>query len=219
MGRRAGRSGTRPCIREATRDAWGWGGAERGWQDTRYALRMMRRNPGFSAVAILTLALGIAATTAILTVVNALVLRALPYPDADRLVLLFATTPKKGVARDTTSFLDVPAWQQSRALSATAVYRLDAFILSGEGQPQPLPGLRVSDEFLARWASTRPWDGASPSRSNGRRCRWRSSATACGPGAMPPTEILSRNDCGERCWPHRVGVLAARAAVPGLPRH
>jgi putative ABC transport system permease protein len=136
-------------IRETTREAWGWGGAERAWQDTRYALRMMRRDPGFSAVAILTLALGIAATTAILTVVNALVLRPLPYPDADRLVVLFATTPKQGVSRDTTSFLDFSAWQQSRALSAAAAYRQDPFVLSADGAPEPLEGLRVSHEFLA----------------------------------------------------------------------
>jgi putative ABC transport system permease protein len=110
---------------------------------------MMRRDPGFSAVAILTLALGIAATTAILTVVNALVLRSLPYPDADRLVVLFATTPKSGVSRDTTSFLDFLAWQQSPTLSAAGAYRQDPFILSGDGAPEPLRGLRVSHEFLA----------------------------------------------------------------------
>ena len=103
-------------IRDTAREAWGWRSAERWWQDARYALRMMRRNPGFSAVAILTLALGIAVTTAILTVVNALVLRSLPFADADRLVVLFATTPKSGVSRDTTSFFDFTAWQQSRAL-------------------------------------------------------------------------------------------------------
>ena len=136
-------------IRETTREAWGWSGLERGWQDTRYALRMMRRDPGFSAVAILTLALGIAATTAVLTVVNALVLRPLPYPDADRLVVLFATTPTAGVSRDTTSFFDFSAWQQSRALSGAAAYRQEPFILSGDGDAEPLAGLRVSHEFLA----------------------------------------------------------------------
>ena len=136
-------------IRETTRAAWGWGGAERGWQDARYALRMMRRDPGFAAVAILTLALGIGATTAILTVVNALMLRPLPYPDADRLVGLFATTPQQGVWRDTTSFLDFSAWQKSRTLSVAAAYRRDPFILSGDGAPEPLEGLRVSHEFLS----------------------------------------------------------------------
>ena len=135
-------------IRDTAREAWGWPSAERWWQDARYALRMMRRNPGFSAVAILTLALGIAVTTAILTVVNALVLRSLPFADADRLVVLFATTPKSGVSRDTTSFFDFTAWQQSRALSSAAAYRQDPFILAGDGEPEPLRGLRASHELL-----------------------------------------------------------------------
>ena len=135
-------------IRDTAREAWGSRSAERWWQDARYALRMMRRNPGFSAVAILTLALGIAVTTAILTVVNALVLRSLPFADADRLVVLFATTPKSGVSRDTTSFFDFTAWQQSRALSSAAAYRQDPFILAGDGAPEPLRGLRASHELL-----------------------------------------------------------------------
>ena len=121
-------------ILDTAREAWGWRSAERWWQDARYAVRMMRRHPGFSAVAILTLALGIAVTTAILTVVNTLVLRSLPFADADRLVVLFATTPKSGVSRDTTSFFDFTAWQQSRALSSAAAYRQDPFILAGDGE-------------------------------------------------------------------------------------
>jgi len=141
--------GNTTLIREATRDAWGWAFAERLLQDVRGALRMTRRDPGFSAVAVLTLALGIGATTAILTVVNALLLRPLPFPDADRLVVLFATSPKLGVYRDTTSFLDISAWkEESHAFAGAAAYRRDRSILTGDGTPQAIAVLGASHDLL-----------------------------------------------------------------------
>lgn len=141
--------GNSTLVREATREAWGWAGCERVMQDARLAARMIGRQPGFSAVAVLTLALGIGATTAILNVVNSLVLRPLPFPDADRLVVLFATTPKRGVYRDTTSFFDFLAWKnQSHAFADAAAYRQDQFNITGDGAPEPLKGLRASHELL-----------------------------------------------------------------------
>ena len=141
--------GNPTVIREVTRETWGWAGAERVIQDARYTLRMMRRNPGFAAVAVLTLALGIGATTAILNVVNALLLRSLPFPDAEQLVMLYATTPRLGVYRDTTSFLDFTAWKsQTRAFTDAAAYRRDPFTITGDGAPEPIEGLRASNELL-----------------------------------------------------------------------
>ena len=141
--------GNPTLIREATRDTWGWAFAERLIQDARCAFRMMRRAPGFSGVAVLTLALGIGATTAILNVVNALVLRPLPFPEADRLVMLFATSPTRGVFRDTTSFHDFSAWRdQSHAFTYAAAYRRDPLNVTGDGAPEPVMGLRASPELL-----------------------------------------------------------------------
>jgi putative ABC transport system permease protein len=141
--------GNTTLIREATRDAWGWAFTERLLQDARGALRMARRDPGFSAVAVLTLALGIGATTALLSVVNALVLRPMPFPDADRLVVLFATSPKQGVYRDTTSFHDISAWKdESHAFAGVAAYRRDRVILTGDGTPQAIGVLRGSHDLL-----------------------------------------------------------------------
>ena len=80
--------GNKPLVEEVTRETWGWLWLERLGQDFRYALRQMRRAPGFAVSVIATLALGIGAATAMFTVVDHVLLRPLPYRDADRLMLI-----------------------------------------------------------------------------------------------------------------------------------
>src|SRR5688572_4754731 len=81
-------------IKEVTRSMWSWSFLERLGQELRFGLRGLRKSPGFSLVAILTLALGIGATTAIFSVVYAVVLRPLPFGDPERLVAIWTNTPQ-----------------------------------------------------------------------------------------------------------------------------
>ena len=118
-------------------------------QDLRYGLRMMARKPGFTLIAVLTLALGIGATTAIFTVVNAVLLRPLPFPDAERL-LFIGQRYKSGLeAAGEPKFL---FWrEQSQSFEAMAAYSSFAGAsgnLSGGSEPEYVRGLRVSEEFF-----------------------------------------------------------------------
>ena len=118
------------------------------WQDVHYGARMLRKNPGFTAIAVLTLALGIGANSAIFSVVNAVLLRPLPYQDADRLAALQETSPRVGpVSVSYPNFLD---WrQQSHAFSQMAAVHNLGFNLSGVTQPENIEGLAVSPNFLS----------------------------------------------------------------------
>ena len=85
--------GNRTLVQETTREMWGWNSLETLWQDVRYALRGMRRTPGFTAVAVVSLALGIGANTAIFSLINTLMLRMLPVRDPGQLVELLFKAP------------------------------------------------------------------------------------------------------------------------------
>jgi len=117
-------------------------------QDVRYALRMLRKSPAFAVVAVITLALGIGANTAIFSVVNGVLLSPLPYSQPDQLVALYQRTPNFAEASiPYPNFLD---WQrENRSFSTIAAYRHDDFNLTGWGEPQRLKGEMVSASFFS----------------------------------------------------------------------
>ena len=118
------------------------------WQDLRYGVRMMFKNPGFTVVAIVTLALGIGANTAIFTVVNAVLLRPLPYEDSNRLVWFWENQPDfRHGNLSPADFLDYQA--QSRAFEQIASYRPMDFTLTGDRQPEQIGGLIVSANYFS----------------------------------------------------------------------
>jgi putative ABC transport system permease protein len=133
---------------EVTRDAWGWRWLVEMWQDVRYGVRNLLRTPGFTAVTILTLALGIGANTAIFSVVNAVLFRALPYRDAGRLVWAtnFVTSQQQNLV-----FADEYAgWRaQNHVFENMGAYGTNAeFTLTGAGTPERLRGAQVTASFL-----------------------------------------------------------------------
>jgi putative ABC transport system permease protein len=134
--------------KEECRDSRGVNIAEAVFYDFRYGLRSLRKSPAFSFIALITLALGIGATTAIFSVVYAVLLRPLPYPDSSKLIVLNETTPNVGdVSVSYPDFLDWRA--QDSAFSGIAAVGLVDFNLAGLAQPEAIHGLAVSPNQIA----------------------------------------------------------------------
>ena len=135
-------------VKEECRDAWGGRFLETLLQDLRYGARVLRKSPGFTAIAMVTLALGIGANTAIFSILYGILLRPLPYKDASRLIMLHQTTPRVGLV--SVSYPDFLDWRaQNTAFSEMAAVNSVGFNLSGINQPQNVSGQAVSPNFLS----------------------------------------------------------------------
>src|SRR5512141_1093387 len=120
--------------------------------DLRFGFRMLRKTPGFTLVAVVVLALGIGANTAIFSVVNAVLLRPLPFEDSDRLVQIWHTPPAKsfpGMTKFSVSPANYLDWQAQNDTLEMAIYHGGAFTLTGTGEPVPVTGSQVSPEFFS----------------------------------------------------------------------
>ncbi|MEJ7576826.1 MAG: ABC transporter permease [Pyrinomonadaceae bacterium] len=121
------------------------------WQDMRYGVRMLLKNPGFTFIAVLALALGIGANAGIFSVVNAVLLRPLPFEHSERLVRLWGTNVKKGLERRSSSFLNFTDWQkQNHVFESMTAYTGAAATLSSEGSaPEQLSGVGFTGDLFA----------------------------------------------------------------------
>ena len=118
--------------------------------DLRYAGRMISKKPAFTAVIVITLALGIGANTAVFSVVYSLVLRPLPYPNADRLAVLWETNQEEGQTEGFVSYPNFTDWRdQNRVFEETAALCSRSFTLHGIEGPERVRGARVSPEFFS----------------------------------------------------------------------
>ena len=118
-------------------------------KDIRYGVRSLLKHRGFSLIAVLTLALGIGANTAIFSLVNAVLLRALPFPDADQLVMVWEDASFAGFPRNTPAPANYADWKsQSQSFAEMAALRTQGFNVTGDGEPEKVEGYGVTANFL-----------------------------------------------------------------------
>ena len=130
-------------------------------QDVRYAVRQLLRSPGFTAVAVLTLALGLGANTAIFSVVHGILLRPLPYPEPERLAMVWLHNPGEGIDKDIASFPLFADWRaNAKSFEQMVAYTGGGFTLTGRGAPEQLRGARVAAGFF-------PMLGVPPAQGRG----------------------------------------------------
>ncbi|HKS65899.1 MAG TPA: ABC transporter permease [Candidatus Acidoferrales bacterium] len=206
-------------VREDARAVWTVVWLEQLLQDARYALRTLRKSPGFTAIAVLTLALGIGANTAIFSIVYAVLLKPLPYPHADELVSLTMAEPREGIPSNGTSYDNFREWSaQNHVFTALAGIQSHDLTLNGLGEPASVETAVVTPEMF-RLLGVKPLLGRTLLADDGKKGAspvvvlnenlWRDRF-----GANP--EVVGTSISLDKRFYTVVGVMPARFRYPPL---
>ena len=167
-------------LKETNHELQGLPFVETFFQDARYALRMLRKSPSFTAVAVLTLALGIGANTAIFSVVYAVLLKPLPYANPNQLVTAFQANSLEGIPETGTSYPNYEEWRaQNHVFSELATINFHQLTLTGRGEPSEVDTSVVTPEHFAL-LDAKPLQGRIFFPEDGKQ-------------GAPPVVILSEN--------------------------
>jgi predicted permease len=138
--------GVKEAVRDARRGAW----VGQVWQDVRYGCRMLARSPGFTLIAVMTLALGIGANTVTFSVVDAVLIRALPYDDPDRVVVLWEDAGWGGFPKNTPAPGNFNDWRRmNRTFADMAATANSSASLTGDGSPEQILGRATTANFFS----------------------------------------------------------------------
>ena len=142
--------GNPTLVREQARSKWSWNGLEQVWRDVRYGIRTLRRTPGFAAIAIIVMALGIGANVALFTVVRNVLLRPLPFKDPDRLMMLYESTPESYPYNIVSGGMYAEWNKYNKSFGSLALVQdsESALAASGGQLPENLTGAKVSWNLL-----------------------------------------------------------------------
>jgi predicted permease len=137
-------------VEHESREVWRWPSTEDFLMDIRFGMRMLRKNPGFATVAVLTLALGIGANTALFSVIDAVLLRPLPFHDPGRVVAVHSVDLKDATHGGEISYPAFLDWRsRTRSFVAMSVWSTMSFTYTGGDQPESVPGAMVSANLLS----------------------------------------------------------------------
>jgi predicted permease len=141
--------GNEALIKEQTREAWGWVPFERSLQDVRFAIRQLSKSRSFTAVCVITLAVGIGATTAIFTVVDSLLFRPLPYPNSARIERIWNTFPPRGMMEIPASEPEFNKYRKNESFSHFAGFSVGAVTITGGADPLRVASAWGTTDFFA----------------------------------------------------------------------